>query len=232
MGRRSVGVPNRLPRVRAAARRRTARREQRTSSTPVSATAPTITRSVTRNSCWCWPAPRPGATPKGATCWQSGTWSCSPKGRDSARQLINKSTAITRLLVPSTMPAPYGCAYPDAASARPWAAFRPERPGRAAGVARCVPQPASDRDAHRSAVSETVSAGGAGAEPGRARDAALSAASDPRGKRRCVRRRPIAPAPGRTGVALRPTVALGGRPLGATRQCLEQLRPHREDHHP
>lgn len=38
-----------------------------------------------------------------------------PKGRDSAHQLINESTAVTRLLILSTMREPHGCAYPGQA---------------------------------------------------------------------------------------------------------------------
>ncbi len=37
----------------------------------------------------------------------------SPDGPDGAHQLINESTAVTRVLILSTMREPYGCAYPD-----------------------------------------------------------------------------------------------------------------------
>jgi len=36
-----------------------------------------------------------------------------PDGADGAHQLINESTAVTRVLILSTMREPYGCAYPD-----------------------------------------------------------------------------------------------------------------------
>ena len=36
-----------------------------------------------------------------------------PEGPDGAHQLINETTAVTRVLILSTMREPYGCAYPD-----------------------------------------------------------------------------------------------------------------------
>lgn len=36
-----------------------------------------------------------------------------PEGMDGAHQLINESTAATRVLILSTLREPYGCAYPD-----------------------------------------------------------------------------------------------------------------------
>jgi hypothetical protein len=51
---------------------------------------------------------------------RSGTWSCSPKGRDSAHQLINESAAVTRLLIRQPCESHTGARIPTAASSRPW----------------------------------------------------------------------------------------------------------------
>ena len=51
--------------------------------------------------------------PEGRDVLAVGDMVVFPDGADGAHQLINESTAATRVLILSTMRKPYGCAYPD-----------------------------------------------------------------------------------------------------------------------
>lgn len=51
--------------------------------------------------------------PEGRDVLAIGDMVVFPEGADGAHQLINESTAVTRVLILSTMREPYGCAYPD-----------------------------------------------------------------------------------------------------------------------
>ena len=51
--------------------------------------------------------------PEGREVLEVGDLVVFPDGPDGAHQLINESTAVTRVLILSTMREPYGCAYPD-----------------------------------------------------------------------------------------------------------------------
>jgi uncharacterized cupin superfamily protein len=51
--------------------------------------------------------------PEGREVLEAGDMVVFPDGPDGARQLINESTAVCRVLILSTMREPHGCAYPD-----------------------------------------------------------------------------------------------------------------------
>jgi uncharacterized cupin superfamily protein len=51
--------------------------------------------------------------PSGRDVLAVGDMVVFPEGTEGAHQLINQSTAVTRVLILSTMRVPFGCAYPD-----------------------------------------------------------------------------------------------------------------------
>lgn len=51
--------------------------------------------------------------PEGLHVLAVGDMVMFPDGASGAHQLMNESSAVTRVLIVSTMRAPYGCAYPD-----------------------------------------------------------------------------------------------------------------------
>lgn len=51
--------------------------------------------------------------PEGRDVLAVGDMVAFPEGLGGAHQLINESTAVSRVLILSTMREPYGCAYPD-----------------------------------------------------------------------------------------------------------------------
>ena len=51
--------------------------------------------------------------PEGRDVLAVGDMVMFPEGTDGAHQLINESSGVARVLILSTMRAPFGCAYPD-----------------------------------------------------------------------------------------------------------------------
>jgi uncharacterized cupin superfamily protein len=63
--------------------------------------------------------------PEGRDVLAVGDMVMFPEGTDGAHQLINESSEVARVLILSTMRAPFGCAYPDSGKVSTFAGVFP-----------------------------------------------------------------------------------------------------------
>jgi uncharacterized cupin superfamily protein len=63
--------------------------------------------------------------PEGRDVLAVGDMVMFPEGADGAHQLINESSEVARVLILSTMRAPFGCAYPDSGKVSTFAGVFP-----------------------------------------------------------------------------------------------------------